>query len=160
MTDPTPYDTGEVCEPKPWLDNDPLNIGSPHWGRVDFDDDEGSTVISQLRVEPAGRGHSRATITFASGVDEIILHDLNRGRIRVVDHLEGVNSLEAKIAQAGRALDQGSDAGDDDVTRLADTIANLYHWCDANGVDFTEAADRAEGYKAAELADWEGRSDG
>lgn len=54
MTEPTPYDTGQVLQPMLWLDNDPVNNGSPNWGKVDFDDDEGAsraTVFAERRED-------------------------------------------------------------------------------------------------------------
>lgn len=45
----TPYDTGAVCEPRPWIDpNAPLSEPSDYdrFGRVDFEDDEGATVAT------------------------------------------------------------------------------------------------------------------
>lgn len=49
MAELTPYDTGEVLEPKPWHVQ-PLNLPDPEekarYGRVDFDNDEGATVLT------------------------------------------------------------------------------------------------------------------
>jgi hypothetical protein len=152
----TPYDTDEVCEPKPWLDNDTVNIGQPNWGFVDFDESDGFTTIAQLRVTPSTAYGKPATMTFAANVNELIVRDTGGARIRIVDTTQphDLDSLHAKINQAQRAIDQASDSGDDPATQLSDTLASLLHWADANGVDFEQAIESAERCKAAELADW------
>ena len=53
----TPYDTGDRMEPRPWITHQvveqlragrvPLNAEAlDHFGRVDFDDDEGTTIAT------------------------------------------------------------------------------------------------------------------
>lgn len=45
----TPYDTGERLEPKAWHvqpRNPPSEEEAERYGRVDFDDDEGRTVLT------------------------------------------------------------------------------------------------------------------
>ena len=57
----TPYDTGDRMEPRPWITHQvveqlragrvPLNAEAlDHFGRVDFDDDEGTTIAT-LHIE-------------------------------------------------------------------------------------------------------------
>ena len=56
---PTPYDTGERLEPYPWVNDHtgPAETTPPdRFGRVDFDDEEGCTILS-LYVEPIEHGH-------------------------------------------------------------------------------------------------------
>ncbi len=59
----TPYDTGTRAEPRPWVNPDG-SAGSDRsrkaepddYGRVDFDDDSGSTLAT-VRVERRGGQH-------------------------------------------------------------------------------------------------------
>lgn len=74
MTQPelTPYDTGERCEPKPWfVYGTPLSAQSPaaDFGKVDFEDDEGATVVV-VHVERTAAGH-RVVIEPMSDLDDI-----------------------------------------------------------------------------------------
>jgi len=63
MSDLTPYDTGERAEPRPWVNPDG-SAGSDgsrqaepdDYGRVDFDDDSGSTLAT-VRVERRSGRH-------------------------------------------------------------------------------------------------------
>lgn len=68
----TPYDTGQLLEPKPWV---PWHSYSPseqqdelrkqsldgRWGKVDFDDDEGGTVAT-VHAERQGDGHYKLIV--------------------------------------------------------------------------------------------------
>jgi hypothetical protein len=61
MTDLTPYDIGTRCEPKPWLPyGTAVTPATPaeNFGKVDFDDDEGTTVCV-IHVERNGDGTHR-----------------------------------------------------------------------------------------------------
>lgn len=58
----TPYDTGDRLEPHPWVRGEVASPGGLPWrvevgdfGRVDFDDDEGRTVLT-LYVERSVTG--------------------------------------------------------------------------------------------------------
>lgn len=54
MTRLTPYDTGEVLEPHPWVRRpSQVPADDPDWGKVDLDDDEGMTqaVVSSQRLD-------------------------------------------------------------------------------------------------------------
>lgn len=42
----TPYDTGERLEPRPWVSRERPAQGDDDFGRVDFDDEEGHTVVT------------------------------------------------------------------------------------------------------------------
>lgn len=56
----TPYDTGERLEPKAWHvqpRNLPSEEEAERYGRVDFDDDEGRTVLT-AHVERAPTGYA------------------------------------------------------------------------------------------------------
>lgn len=59
MTTLTPYDTGARLQPKPWH-TQPANLPDPEevdrYGRVDFDNDEGRTVLSAY-VENTAAGY-------------------------------------------------------------------------------------------------------
>ncbi|MGW9114500.1 hypothetical protein [Microbacterium sp. NPDC055683] len=59
----TPYDTGDRLEPKVWVHEgitSPDGLARPaeddDYGRVDFDDDEGGTVLT-VYVERSARGY-------------------------------------------------------------------------------------------------------
>ena len=62
MSTLTPYDTGTRAEPRPWV-NDDQTAGSDgsrraepdDYGRVDFDDDSGSTVATVYVENRQGR---------------------------------------------------------------------------------------------------------
>lgn len=64
MTDKphTPYDSGERLEPMPWVKGDvaspgglPRRVTPDDYGRVDFDNDEGATMLTAY-VEPDPTG--------------------------------------------------------------------------------------------------------
>lgn len=60
MSNLTPYDTGARLEPKPWnVRPEPgiaqADIDPDAYGRVDFDNDEGATVLTAY-MEPDGNG--------------------------------------------------------------------------------------------------------
>jgi hypothetical protein len=151
----TPYDTGEVCEPKVWLDRGRENLGDPGWGKVDFDNEECSTVIAGLRVVPLPGG--TVAIEFGANVDHVVIREVNGARVKISTpgaDFDDLDTLDEKIRQAERAITQGSDVNEENETRLADLLASIFHWCDANGVDFQEASDLAENIKSYELADW------
>ncbi|MBT8162911.1 MULTISPECIES: hypothetical protein [Arthrobacter] len=73
MAEPTPYDTGARCEPKPWLPTSDVqqlalrNDLPDDFGKVDFDNDEGGTVCVAY-VERNGDG--RFTVHIQPLVDE------------------------------------------------------------------------------------------
>lgn len=46
----------------------------------------------------------------------------------------------------------GNAEGGDRATGLVDTLANLLHWADCYGVDFSAALTSAEAHHAAEVA--------
>lgn len=144
----TPYDTGEVCEPKPW------RAEGDDFGKVDFDNDERATVIAGLRVVPNPGAPQFVTIEFGSNADYVTIREANGVPIRITNATDGQDTREAKIAMAQRSIDQSADTTEDLETALADTLANIYHWCDERGVDYLAAAERAESYKIQELADW------
>lgn len=60
----TPYDTGDRLEPHPWVRGEvaspgglPRRVETDDFGRVDFDDDEGRTVLT-LYVERTEAGYT------------------------------------------------------------------------------------------------------
>ncbi len=55
----TPYDTGAVLEPKTWVSSTSglTRDNEDSFGRVDFEDDGGITIITGLRVVPNGDGN-------------------------------------------------------------------------------------------------------
>ncbi|MEA5456724.1 hypothetical protein SPF06_18530 [Sinomonas sp. JGH33] len=61
----TPYDRGDRLEPHPWVRGPiahpttglPRVVNSDDYGRVDFDDDEGATVLTAY-VERSGDGYT------------------------------------------------------------------------------------------------------
>lgn len=58
MSNPTPYDTGARLQPMPWHtqpSNLPDDDEADRYGRVDFDNDEGATVLTAY-MEPDGNG--------------------------------------------------------------------------------------------------------
>lgn len=62
MTALTPYDTGDRLEPRPWVQGQVATPGGlprraevEDYGRVDFDNDEGATVLT-LYVERTSTG--------------------------------------------------------------------------------------------------------
>jgi hypothetical protein len=56
VAEPTPYDTGERLEPRVWPTSEPGVKYSPtRYGKVDFDDEESSTVAT-LWIERQGDG--------------------------------------------------------------------------------------------------------
>lgn len=59
----SPHDTGARLEPQLW----PPNDDPDRYGRVDFDDDEGATVIS-IHVEPLPSGEYALCVTRVSDV--------------------------------------------------------------------------------------------
>lgn len=76
----TPYDTGERLEPRPWsTDGDP-----ERYGRVDFDDDEGATVLS-VHVERLPSGACALHVIRVSDVDLVV-------------HVRGEHSLTIRPA--------------------------------------------------------------
>lgn len=61
MTELTPYDTGEVAEAKPWLPygTEVTEITpASNFGKVDFDDDAGETVLTARVVRREDGGWS------------------------------------------------------------------------------------------------------
>ena len=63
----TPYDTGERLEPQLWpADDDP-----DRYGRVDFDDDEGATIVS-AHGERLPTGDYRLVVTRVSDVRLVV----------------------------------------------------------------------------------------
>ncbi|MFB7919291.1 hypothetical protein [Streptomyces sp. NPDC056061] len=84
----SPYDTGERCEPKPWIPyGTPVNGAYPaeDFGKVDFDDDEGH-IICVVYVERTADGQHTVHIDPQYSGDEIsaVLH-LPSGEV----HLNG-----------------------------------------------------------------------
>lgn len=63
----TPYDTGERLEPQLW----PVNDDPDRYGRVDFDDDEGATIVS-AQVERLPSGDYRLVVTRVSDVRLVV----------------------------------------------------------------------------------------
>lgn len=65
----TPYDTGARLEPKPWVKdgdtgNEYIRPAIPDdYGKVDFDDDEGATVLT-VYVEKSPHGYVMHAQTF------------------------------------------------------------------------------------------------
>ena len=57
MTEPTPYDTGEVLEPFSWSQRAEAgfldDLEPCDFGKVDFDDDEGTTraTVTSVRID-------------------------------------------------------------------------------------------------------------
>lgn len=78
MTTPTPYDTGDRCEPKVWLpqgtDVTPATpVGS--FGKVDFDDEAGDTVLVAYVERDDNERHSiHITPMIDEGDLRIVLH--------------------------------------------------------------------------------------
>jgi hypothetical protein len=74
----TPYDTGAVAEPKPWVHQDgidpttdPADVDFTAFGKVDFDSEEGATLVAGLRVIPMPGGG--VTIEFGGAEDVTIV---------------------------------------------------------------------------------------
>ena len=64
----TPYDTGDRLEPHDWVKGEvaspsglPRQAMPDDFGRVDFDDDEGTTLLT-LFAEPDGNGGVRLVV--------------------------------------------------------------------------------------------------
>ena len=71
MPELTPYDTGQRCEPKVW----PAYLSDPdRYGRVDFDNDEGGTVLTAY-VESTPEGYRLVVEPFfdADGIEVSIV---------------------------------------------------------------------------------------
>ena len=66
----TPYDTGKRLQPMPWHVQ-PLNLPDPaeedQYGRVDFDDDEGATILTGW-VEKTEAGYVLNLVSFQDDV--------------------------------------------------------------------------------------------
>lgn len=62
-TELTPYDTGALLEPQLWVAGGPVEGGAPRrvrredYGRVDFDDEAGRTVLT-LHVSRTAAGYT------------------------------------------------------------------------------------------------------
>lgn len=63
----TPYDTGERLEPQLW----PANDDPDRYGRVDFDDEEGATIVS-AHVDRLPSGDYRLVVTRVSDVPLVV----------------------------------------------------------------------------------------
>lgn len=108
----TPYDTGDRLEPHPWVQSRtvampgglPRQTATDDYGRVDFDDDEGRTVLS-VYVERAGNGY---VLHISNLVDEALTVSGDTEAIVLgIEHQAGVAELIA-LAARGRQdfLDQ------------------------------------------------------
>ena len=66
----TPYDTGTRLQPMPWR-TQPANLPDPEeadrYGRVDFDDDEGATLVTAY-VEKTDSGYVMHIINKPDGL--------------------------------------------------------------------------------------------
>lgn len=79
MRDVTPYDTGAVLEPQPWLYesegpylSDYAEPAAP-WGKVDFDNDEGTSICMVQAVRSEGGSYI------------VHVHDYTTGRTTTVE---------------------------------------------------------------------------
>lgn len=76
MTDLTPYDTGEIAEPKPWCKTrgdvqHAIDYGVPdRIGKVDFENDESATVVT-IQVIRGSEGKYAVVIEPHEDVDVI-----------------------------------------------------------------------------------------
>lgn len=63
----TPYDTGEIAEPKVWRrPSDKTEAEWQHWGKVDFENDEGATVATVQVVKRADGSYEVHVETYDS----------------------------------------------------------------------------------------------
>lgn len=99
----TPYDTGDRLEPHPWVKKHtraaPWETVEDDYGRVDFEDDEGSTVVS-LYVGRTDDGSHELHVENFSPEALAVTGDLASVVIGP-DHLAGVLELLA-LAERGR----------------------------------------------------------
>lgn len=159
----TPYDKGTVLEPKVWVRNTAtLDPAGPNWvtgsdnrasvdddfGRVDFDADDGTTIIVGLRVIPGSAHGYSPTIEFAAdGMpdDTVTIRNVERSNVRIrIAHNEQLDTVDAALARAQRAIDQVADTGSDDETALQDTLTDLLHWAERHRLDLRAVLDIAE----------------
>lgn len=64
------------------------------------------------------------------------------------------NTLERAIWRANKLIALGADEGEPEETQLADVLADLMHWANANHVDYADAHNHAVRAREAELAEW------
>lgn len=86
----TPYDTGERLEPQPWVSNTDLareraglTKDADRFGRVDFDNDEGRTVLT-VWVERTELGGYAMYVLEHDGGELDVIH---RGAAETLDRL-------------------------------------------------------------------------
>jgi len=111
----TPYDTGEILEPK---------VHSGTTGQVDFDNDESSTLIT-VSARPTA-GQDGMTVTIDSHGDDKITVVVNDGAvINKTDSTDDAEPDDLSYAMLGRyaAALLGSRAGDWDSNEMTEGIA-------------------------------------
>lgn len=82
MTTLTPYDDDRVLEPKLWIgyvdsrDHDNAEEDPERYGKVDFDNSEGASLVTGLRVIPNGE---HGVIIEFGGVEDVTIRCLEPG---------------------------------------------------------------------------------
>lgn len=152
MTGLTPYDRGTVLEPKPWVkatddghftgEDFVRSTVDEDFGKVDFDDDEDATICT-VRVQPDGADHVVIIDSMLTSGDLRVV--VNGGDFKPGDVEPERGTLEHHVWNGQRAIDLIADE-DDDITMLADTLAELMHWAEGKGIYFNGAVGKAWQY--------------
>lgn len=95
----TPYDTGARLEPKPWHVQ-PLNLPKPEeadrYGRVDFDNDAGETVLT-ARIERNEDGESYTLHAYVHGEEKVSIELTEEDQESLI--LQPSAALQEKVRQ-------------------------------------------------------------
>jgi DNA-directed RNA polymerase subunit L len=112
----TPYDTGDRLEPKPWHVQ-PLNLPSPEeadrYGRVDFDNDSGETVLTACIERKEGKSYT--------------LHAYVHGIENVQMELT-LNDQESLLLQPSAALQEKVRQTIDELSTETERIESEVYW--------------------------------
>jgi hypothetical protein len=159
----TPYDQGTVLEPRTWVTSssgvtrDGGNIDD--FGRVDFDNDEGSTEFAGLRILP-DREHVHATLEFSTSLGSVTIDCLDPGIRLLIAFKQDEDTRERAVERAQRAIDIIADRGEDPSVQLVDVLVDLLHWAKTHGivgVDYDELLDTAYDKADSEDQEWSKR---
>jgi hypothetical protein len=139
----TPYDTGAVLQPRTWVTATAglTSSNEDDFGRVDFDNDEGSTVLAGLRAMPSttADGYAATVVEFSTTEGLVIVRCLDAGtRIRVEVGDTAARPLDADEIVSGfedfrDELDSEGDAAAlaDDSRGIAQLVAR---WISERGL--------------------------
>jgi hypothetical protein len=167
MSELSPYDTGERCEPKPWISGDrrrPAEEDRDRYGKVDFENDSSENVVT-VHVERSEKG------------EYVLVYYATGGEISLQNAAEGERGeIPAKVSEAfmqlgpmpphdtmARALWRArfiattfyDEADIEPLQNLGDILTDLVHYADHMGLNIHAALDKAYWMVDEERKDWQ-----